>query len=292
MSSSVTPVLPRGAWRRDSRVFARGGRLLPRSWRRPFFAILLLVLVLYVGLVPLLNTVPLTDVSYQTGAQAPSLAHLFGTDLAGRDLFVRCAYGLRVSILVALAGALSAIVLGSLVGLVCGVVGGRFDRWVMRVVDGFNSLPHLLIGIVIAATFRGSLLAIIMVVGLTHWPQTARLTRAEILSISVSDHYRAAISQGFTRTQLLRYHALPRLVNQVSVAFGLLIPHAIWHESTLTFLGLGLPPHQPSLGSLVNLGQQALLTGNWWTLAAPAGLLVATTVAITGIISSKESHHG
>ena len=107
MSSSVTPVLPRGAWRRNSRVFARGGRLLPRSWRRPFFAILLLVLVLYVGLVPLLNTVPLTDVSYQTGAQAPSLAHLFGTDLAGRDLFVRCAYGLRVSILVALAGALS-----------------------------------------------------------------------------------------------------------------------------------------------------------------------------------------
>nr|WP_279588590.1 ABC transporter permease [Brooklawnia cerclae] len=177
-----------------------------------------------------------------------------------------------------------------MVGSTCALVGGRFDRWIMRVVDGFNSLPHLLVGIVIAATFRGSLLAIIMVVGLTHWPQTARLTRAELLAVGVRDHYRVAITQGFTRVQLLRYHALPRLANQVAVAFGLLIPHAIWHESTLTFLGLGLPPHQPSLGSLLNLGQQALLTGNWWTLAAPALLLIITTITITTLINPKEHH--
>jgi len=269
------------------------GQILQRvTWPRLLAGLTVAALMAYAIVVPLVNVVPLTDVAYQTGAKPPSVAHLFGTDLAGRDLFVRCAYGLRISILVALVGALSAIVIGSAVGVTCGLIGGRFDRWTMRVVDGFNSLPHLLLGIVIAATFRGSLLAIIMVVALTHWPQSARLTRAEMLAVGVRDHYRAAITQGFTRAQLLRYHALPRLANQLSVAFGLLIPHAIWHESTLTFLGLGLPPHQPSLGSLLNLGQQALLTGSWWTLAAPAGLLVVTTVAITALIKPKEQHHG
>ncbi|WP_341728869.1 ABC transporter permease [Brooklawnia sp.] len=276
--------LPRGRTR---------GLAMPRvSWSRAVAGLGLAALVVYAVVVPLTNMVPLTDVSYQVGARPPSLEHLFGTDLAGRDLFVRCAYGLRVSILVALAGAFSAIVLGSAVGLSCGLIGGRFDRLVMRIVDGINSLPHLLLGIVIAATFRGSLLAIIMVVALTHWPQTARLARAELLAISVRDHYRAAITQGFTRAQLLRHHVLPRLFSQLSVAFGLLIPHAIWHESTLTFLGLGLPPHQPSLGSLLNLGQQALLTGSWWTLAAPAGLLIITTVAITAVVSPREHRHG
>jgi len=265
--------------------------LLPSgALARAVAGVVLAALVAYAVVVPLVNAVPLTDVEYRVGAQPPSLGHLFGTDLAGRDLFVRCAYGLRISILVALAGALGAIVIGTLVGSTCALVGGRFDRWIMRVVDGFNSLPHLLVGIVIAATFRGSLLAIIMVVGLTHWPQTARLTRAELLAVGVRDHYRVAITQGFTRVQLLRYHALPRLANQVAVAFGLLIPHAIWHESTLTFLGLGLPPHQPSLGSLLNLGQQALLTGNWWTLAAPALLLIITTITITTLINPKEHH--
>lgn len=241
-------------------------------------------LLVYVIVIPLVSGIQLSDVAYQTGARPPSAEHLFGTDLAGRDLFVRCAYGLRISILAALAGAFSSVVIGSAVGISCGLIGGRFDRFVMRIVDGFNSLPHLLLGIVIAATFRGSLLAIIMVVAITHWPQTARLARAEMLALSARDHYRAAITQGFTRLQLLRYHGLPRLANQLSVAFGLLIPHAIWHESTLTFLGLGLPPHQPSLGSLLNLGQQALLTGSWWTLAAPAGLLIVTTVTITALV--------
>ncbi|GAA2724998.1 ABC transporter permease [Cellulomonas aerilata] len=243
-----------------------------------------LLLVGYAVLVPLLVPVDLDHVDYGIGATAPSWSHPFGTDLAGRDLFVRSAVGLRISLLAALAGALGAVVVGTLTGAACALLGGRADRWGMRVVDGVNAVPHLLLGIVVASVLRGSFVTIVLVVAVTHWTQTARLVRAELLALGAQDFYRAAIALGFTRRQLLRHHAAPRLAGQLAVAFGLLVPHAVWHESTLTFLGLGLPPHRPSLGVLLDLGQQALLSGAWWTLAAPAGLLVAITVCLAGCL--------
>lgn len=251
----------------------------------------LLALVGYAVLVPLLVPVDLNHVDYGTGATGPSLAHPFGTDLAGRDLFVRSAHGLRISLVAALAGALGAVVLGTLVGAACALLGGRADRWGMRVVDGVNAVPHLLLGIVVASVLRGSFLTIVLVVAATHWTQTARLVRAELLALGTQDFYRSAIALGFTRRQLLRHHAAPRLATQLAVAFGLLVPHAVWHESTLTFLGLGLPPHLPSLGALLDLGQQALLSHAWWTLAAPAGLLVAVTVCLAGALSGHTKEH-
>ncbi|WP_108723806.1 ABC transporter permease [Cellulomonas timonensis] len=248
----------------------------------------LTLLVAYAVLVPALLPVDLDHVDYAVGATGPSAAHPFGTDLAGRDLFVRSAHGLRVSLLAALAGALGAVVVGSLAGAACALLGGRVDRWGMRLVDGVNAVPHLLLGIVVAAALRGSLATIVLVVAVTHWTQTARLVRAELLTLGGQDFYRAAIALGLTRRQLLRHHAGPRLATQLAVAFGLLVPHAVWHESTLTFLGLGLPPHQPSLGALLDLGQQALLSQAWWTLAAPAGLLVAVTVCLAGCLAGRE----
>jgi ABC-type dipeptide/oligopeptide/nickel transport system permease subunit len=246
----------------------------------------LVLLVAYALVVPLLP-VDIDRVDYATGATRPSWGHPFGTDLAGRDLFVRSAHGLRISLLAALAGATSAVVVGALVGAGCALVGGRVDRWGMRVVDGVNAVPHLLLGIVVASVLRGSFLTIVLVVAATHWTQTARLVRAELLAVGTSDFYRAAVAHGFTRRQLLRHHAVPRVAAQLVVALGLLVPHAVWHESTLTFLGLGLPPHAPSLGVLLDLGQQALLSGAWWTLAAPAGLLVAVTVCLAGCLSGR-----
>lgn len=253
-------------------------------------AVVLCLLVAYAVVVPMLFPVNPSLVDYQTGAQGPSAAHPFGTDVAGRDLFVRSATGLRVSLLAALVGAAGAVFIGTVVGASCAVIGGRVDRWCLRGVDALNAVPHLLLGIVVASFFRGSLLAIVMVVMLTHWTQTARMVRSEILSLHQEDHVRAAISQGFTRAQLVRHLGLPRVMGHLGVASGLLVPHAVWHESTLTFLGLGLPPHLPSLGSLLQLGQESLLSGSWWSLAVPAGLLVLTTVSLAGLFRSRVSH--
>jgi peptide/nickel transport system permease protein len=270
------------------------GRRTPRSTLpsgRVVAAAVLALLVGYAVVVPWAVPVTLETVDYATGATAPALTHPFGTDLAGRDLFVRCAYGLRISLLAALAGSLGAVVVGTVVGAACALRGGRLDRWGMRVVDGVNAVPHLLLGIVVASVLRGSLVTIVLVVAATHWTQTARLVRAELLALGTQDFYRAAVSLGFTRRQLLRHHAGPRVATQLAVAFGLLVPHAVWHESTLTFLGLGLPPHEPSLGSLLDLGRQALLSGAWWTLAAPAGLLVAVTVTIAALAGGRRRSH-
>ena len=279
---------------------ARARSLFARPTGRLVAVIGTALLVSYAVLVPLLVPVDLNHVDYAVGARAPSWAHPFGTDLAGRDLFVRSAAGLRISLAAALGGALGAVVVGALFGAACALVGGRLDRWGMRLVDGVNAVPHLLLGIVVASVLRGSLGTIVLVVAVTHWTQTARLVRAELLALGAQDFYRAAIALGFTRRQLLRHHASPRIAGQLAVAFALLIPHAVWHESTLTFLGLGLPPHEPSLGVLLNLGQQALLSGDWWTLAAPAGLLVAVTIGLAGccagrgpgrIDGHREDHH-
>ncbi|AEG44988.1 ABC transporter permease [Isoptericola variabilis] len=272
------------------------GAAVRRQPRRALALAGLLLLLGYALLVPQLVPVDLDHVDYATGATAPSWRHPFGTDLAGRDLFVRSAHGLRISLIAALAGALGAVVVGTLAGSTCALLGGRVDRWGMRVVDGVNAVPHLLLGIVVASALRGSFATIVLVVAVTHWTQTARLVRAELLALGTQDFYRAAVSLGLTRGQLLRHHAGPRLATQLAVAFGLLVPHAVWHESTLTFLGLGLPPHEPSLGVLLDLGQQALLSGDWWTLAAPAGLLVAVTVCLAACLAGpdadrKESHH-
>ncbi|QCB93757.1 ABC transporter permease [Cellulomonas shaoxiangyii] len=219
-------------------------------------------------------------VDYVTGTVAPSWAHPFGTDVAGRDLFVRSAAALRVSLLAAVVGACASALAGTLLGAVSAMVGGRVDRLLMRGVDGFAAVPHLLMGIIIASVYRGSLWTVVLVVALSHWTGTARLVRGEVLSLRERAWVRAATAQGYTRRQVLRLHVLPHVGAQVGVATALLVPHAIWHETTLTFLGLGLPPHRASLGSLIDLAQQSVLSGAWWTLAAPAGLLVLATVSI------------
>ena len=231
------------------------------------------------------------SVDYVTGTTAPTWTHPFGTDVAGRDLFVRCARALQVSLLAALVGAVAAAVVGTTLGATSAMLAGRADRLLMRAVDGVAAVPHLLLGIIIATVYRGSLWTVVLVVALTHWTGTTRLVRGEVLSLRERPWVRAATAQGYTRTQVLRHHVLPHVGAQVGVATALLVPHAVWHETTLTFLGLGMPPHQASLGSLIELAQQSVLSGAWWTLAAPAGLLVLVTVCL-GAALHREHRHG
>ncbi|MCC2314742.1 ABC transporter permease [Cellulomonas xiejunii] len=219
-------------------------------------------------------------VDYVTGSTAPSTAHPFGTDVAGRDMFVRCARALQVSLLAALVGSAASAFVGTLLGATSAVLGGRADRLLMRGVDAFAAVPHLLLGILVATVYRGSLWTVVLVVAVTHWTATTRLVRGEVLSLRERGWVRAAVSQGGSRARVLRHHVLPHVGAQVAVATALLVPHAVWHETTLTFLGLGLPPHQASLGSLIDLAQQSVTTGAWWTLVAPVGLLVVATVCL------------
>ncbi|HLS75449.1 MAG TPA: ABC transporter permease [Nocardia sp.] len=242
----------------------------------------LAAVALYALLVPALaGTDPrLTD--FAAADLPPSPAHWFGTDFSGRDLFERTAAGLRVSLLIATICAVAATVLGLAVGVTAGALGGRVDGLVMRVVDGVNALPHLLVGIVIVALYPGSVVAVIASIALTHWTQVARIARAEVRTARTAAYVEAARLAGASGPRVTLAHLVPAAAGQALVAVVLLLPHAIWHESTLSFLGLGLPPDRASLGTLLQDARAAVLTGSWWTLAFPALALVVTTLAVAG----------
>ncbi|MEU3019801.1 dipeptide/oligopeptide/nickel ABC transporter permease/ATP-binding protein [Nocardiopsis sp. NPDC007018] len=257
----------------------------PRPGRRLPFRLLpataLAALVAYAVLVPWWAGTQTAD--FSQALLPPGPGQWFGTDHSGYDLFVRSAEGLRVSLLVALVCAVVATVLGVAVGAVAATTGGRADRVLMRTTDGVNALPHLLIGVVIVALYPGSLTAIIASIALTHWPQIARVVRAEMLSVRSSEYVEAAYLWGSSRRRVLVRHLLPAALPQAAVGLVMLVPHAVWHESTLSFLGLGLSPDEASLGTLLEIARGDVFTGAWWALAAPAGVLVATTLSVAGL---------
>lgn len=244
---------------------------------------ILVAVALAVLLVPPLVQLDQQAVDLSAKLQPPSLAHPFGTDDVGRDLLLRCVYGLRVSLLVGLVAALTATVIGTAVGALAAAFGGWTDRVVMRLVDTFSSIPHLLLGIFVVAMFRPGVWPVIVSVALTHWLSTARIVRSEVLSLRSRPFVDAAISGGASRGRVIVRHLLPGVLPQAGLAAVLMVPHAMWHESALSFLGLGLPTHQASLGNLVQSARGSLLAGDWWPTLFPGLFLIVPTLALAGL---------
>ncbi|MFG3332401.1 ABC transporter permease [Streptomyces tendae] len=260
-----------------------GGRRSTRTLRLRTSAVLLTATVLAVLLVPPLVQLDQQAVDLAAKLQAPSLAHPFGTDDVGRDLLLRCVYGLRVSLLVGVAAALTATVVGTAVGAVAGALGGWVDRGVMRAVDTISSVPHLLLGIFIVAMFRPGVWPVVASVALTHWLSTARIVRSEVLSLRARPHIDAAVSGGASRWRVTVRHLLPGVLPQAALAAVLMVPHAMWHESALSFLGLGLPTHTASLGNLIQEARGSLLAGQWWPTLFPGLFIIVPTLAVAGL---------
>ncbi|MFC9125799.1 ABC transporter permease [Streptomyces sp. NPDC057099] len=246
-------------------------------------AVLVGATVLAVLLVPPLVQLDQQAVDLAAKLRPPSWAHPFGTDDVGRDLLLRCVYGLRVSLLVGVAAALTATVVGTAVGAAAGALGGWADRALMRVVDAFSSVPHLLLGIFIVAMFRPGVWPVVISVALTHWLSTARIVRAEVLSLRSRPYVDAAVSGGASRWRVTVRHLLPAVLPQAALAAVLMVPHAMWHESALSFLGLGLPAHTASLGTLIQTARGSLLAGQWWPTLFPGLFLIVPTLAIAGL---------
>lgn len=259
-------------------------RDIGKRWCTPAlaFAVGVLVLaVLYAVLVPLLRPVDDALVDFSISRRPPGLEFPFGTDNAGRDAFVRVAEGMRISLCIAAVAALGSAVLGLLVGVSAGAFGGWWDRIAMRAVDTMNSLPSLLLTLLVVAMYRGSALAIVVALVLTHWTSVARAVRGAVLALRHAEFVQAAQLRGLSRWRIVRRHFLPPALGQALVGVVLLIPHAIWHESTLSFLGVGLPPHRASLGTLLSDAQASILLGDWWLLVFPAGALVLVALAVS-----------
>ncbi len=246
-------------------------------------AALVAVTALAVLLVPPLVQLDQQTVDLAAKLLPPSWAHPFGTDDVGRDLLLRCVYGLRVSLLVGVVAALTATVIGTAVGAAAGALGGWADRLIMRLVDTLSSVPHLLLGIFIIAMFRPGVWPVVVSVALTHWLSTARIVRAEVLSLRSRPYIDAAVSGGASRWRVTVRHLLPGVLPQAGLAAVLMVPHAMWHESALSFLGLGLPAHTASLGTLIQGARGSLLAGQWWPTLFPGLFLITPTLAIAGL---------
>ncbi|MEV4946431.1 ABC transporter permease [Streptomyces sp. NPDC053755] len=257
----------------------------PRTRRVRFWssAVIVGAVVLAVLVVPPVVRLDEQAVELSRKLLPPSWEHPFGTDDVGRDLLLRSVYGLRISLLVGLVAALVATVIGTAVGAAAGALGGWTDRFVMRIVDAFSSVPHLLLGIFIVAMFRPGVWPVIVSVALTHWLSTARIVRSEVLSLRSRPYIDAAVSGGASRWRVAARHLLPAVLPQAGLAAVLMVPHAMWHESALSFLGLGLPSHQASLGNLVQSARSSLLAGDWWPTLFPGLFLIVPTLAVAGL---------
>ncbi|TFV54807.1 ABC transporter permease [Mycobacterium sp. PS03-16] len=249
----------------------------PRRARLEWPWLVIAVIVAAAVTIPALAGEQIAD--FSAALRGPSADHLAGTDHSGYDLLVRSAEGLRISLVIAAVCALAATLLGVLIGVAAALTGGWIDAVVMRLVDGFNALPHLVVGIVIAAMWRGAPLAIIASIALTHWPAVARVVRAELLAVADAGWVQHARLAGATRWFIARRHLVPAVTGQALVAMVMLLPHAVWHESTLSFLGVGLSPDRASLGTLLGQARGDVLTGAWWTLTVPAAALIVTALA-------------
>jgi len=199
----------------------------------------------------------------------PSLEHPFGTDWLGRDMFLRTIRGLSISIGVGLAAAAGSAVIAAAVGLSAALLGRAADRALTWLIDLFLSVPHLVTLILIAFVCGGGVRGVIIGVALTHWPGLARVIRAEALQLKSAEYILVSRRLGKSRSWIARRHMLPHVLPQLLVGLFLTFPHAILHEAAITFLGLGLSPHQPAIGIILSEAMRYLSAGMWWLAVFP-----------------------
>lgn len=188
----------------------------------------------------------------------PNYWFIFGTDNVGRDVFTRIVFGARTSMIVGFGSVALQLVIGIFIGSVAGYFAGHTDTGLMRVTDLFNTLPPLLIAIILLAAFGPSIFNIVFAISITSWVTIARLTRGQLLSLRELDYIKAARTAGAGGTYIIMRHLLPNTLTPLIVSTTFAIPTAIFAEAFLSFIGIGIRPPNPSWGDMVAEGQQFL----------------------------------
>jgi oligopeptide transport system permease protein len=237
-------------------------------------SLLLLGIVLLVIAGPLLSPWDAEIPDWDQAAMPPdtSSQHWFGTDVIGRDLFIRVLEGGRVSLLVALLATLVSLLIGVGYGAIAGYFGGRLDAIMMRLVDILYALPFLFFVILLMVIFQRNILLVFIAIGAINWLDMARIVRGQTMSLRNRPYVQAAEAMGVKPGHIISRHILPNLLGVVVVYATLTIPQIMLMESFLSFLGLGVQEPATSLGALVSDGAKEMQTSPW-TLLFPGGLL-------------------
>ena len=203
-----------------------------------------------------------------------------GTDGAGRDVLSAIIFGLRTSLIVAISSALIALTIGLIVGLISGFYGGKIDSFLMRVVDIQLSFPAILVALVLLALLGKGIDKVIIALAIVQWAIYARTVRAAAIVERNKEYIQAASCLGLSNFFIIWKHLLPNSISPLLVLATLQTAHSISIEATLSFLGVGVPITEPSLGSLISNGFDFILSGAYWITFFPGLMLLATVAAI------------
>ncbi|MBJ3763875.1 ABC transporter permease [Maribius pontilimi] len=262
--------------------------------------LVMLVIVLSAIFAPLIaphNPFDPSSLNLMNGFTPPGAANQFtgdlfllGTDDQGRDVFSTILYGLRISLFVGVAAVLFAMILGVTLGLIAGYVGGWTDTIIMRIADIQLTFPSILVAMLIFGIAKGvtpveyrdqmAIWVLIFAIGLSDWVQFARVVRGATLVQAGREYVAAARLIGRSGPAIMMRHILPNVLSPVLVIATISLALAIIAEATLSFLGVGAPPTQPSLGTLIRIGQGFLFSGEWWILLFPSVTLLALALSV------------
>lgn len=213
-----------------------------------------------------------------------------GTDTQGRDILSTMLYGMRISVMIGCGAVMLQALIGIAIGLISGYVGGKTDAFLMRLADVQLSFSTLMVAILISAIFQiafgvgryeeMAVVLLVFIIGLAEWPQYARTVRASVLGEKKKEYVEAARIIGLPAGRIMGRHILPNTLSPVLVISTVQIANAVMSEAALSFLGLGMPVSQPSLGSLINIGFEYIFSGLWWITLFPGILLVLFVVVV------------
>ena len=241
---------------------------------------LVLVVIFICG--TMINNIP---TNFDTKMQAPSFVHIFGTDWMGRDMFFRTIKGLSLSIIIGL----GASIISSIIATVLAFLASSnkyLDSFVSWLIDLFASIPHILLIMMISIALGKGAFGVIMAVAFSHWVNLTRVLRAEVLQINTSEYVALSNKFGKNKFWIAKEHILPLILSQIFVGTLLVFPHAIMHESSVTFLGFGLSPHEPAIGIILSESMSYLAMGAWWLAFFP-GLALLIVVLLFDIIGDN-----
>ncbi len=218
----------------------------------------------------------------------PNLEHPFGTDWVGRDMLLRTVKGLSLSMRIGMLCSLSSGLIALILGVAGPMLGGKIDFIISWLIDLTLSVPHTLVIVLISIAVGGGLKGIVIGVTLTHWTSLTRVIRAEVMQIRELEYTRISRQFGKGSFYIAKEHILPHVIPQLVVGIVLVFPHAILHEASVTFLGFGLPPHEPAIGVILSESMKYLTSGKWWLAFFPGLSLVLISMMVDCIGKNME----
>ena len=223
------------------------------------------------------------DVDLYNIFASPSFDHPFGTDWVGTDMLLRTITGLYLSMKIGIFCAVTSAIIAVLLGIAGPIFGGKIDYVISWLVDLVLSVPHTLVIILVSIACGGGLTGIVIGVTVTHWTSLTRVIRAEVMQVKEMEYTKISRKFGKSKLFIAREHVFPHVIPQLVVGTVLIFPHAILHEASITFLGFGLPPHEPAIGVILSESMKYLTSGKWWLAFFPGASLVLVSMMVENI---------